>query len=133
VELHIVLPLPGLQKYFVDIAPAPVFSGLERLHHRMMDLMKVLGRVLVFRRVTAANVTTLEAQTKVDPGVVHFKAFLAAFAAWGDLLDFLQVGTGLCHGSPPDFCLTARKSYRLSTRGKGRRIQKLRGGDGVFG
>jgi hypothetical protein len=97
VKLHDVLCLAALQEYFVDVTPAPVLSGLERLHHRMCGLMKMLGGVLVLRRVTTANVTTLEAQTKVHPGVMHLEAFLAAFAAGSNLLDFFQVGTGLCH------------------------------------
>ena len=45
------------QKHFVDVAPAPVLSRLERPDDRVLGLVKVLGGVFVPGRVTAADVT----------------------------------------------------------------------------
>ena len=37
-----------LQEHLIHVAPAPVFSRLDRLHDRMLAVMKVLGGVFVF-------------------------------------------------------------------------------------
>src|SRR6516225_9938977 len=85
------------QEDFVHIAPAPVLAGLERLHHRMLGLMKMLGGVLVLGGVTAAYMAALEAQPQVNPGVLHLETFLAASATGRDFLDVFRMGTGLRH------------------------------------
>jgi hypothetical protein len=45
----------------------------------------------------------LQAQAKVDPSVVHFKAFFAAFAAGLHFFKVFLMSTGLSHESPQDF------------------------------
>jgi hypothetical protein len=93
------------QKHFVHVTPAPVLSRFKGSHDRMLGLVEVLGRVLVFGRVTAADMTADEAFSQVDPGVAHLKAFFAAFAAGLDLANFLHVWTRClcsCHALTPE-------------------------------
>jgi len=93
------------QKHFVHVTPAPVLSRLEGLHDWVLGLVKVLGGVLVLGRITAANVTADQTLPQVDPGIAHFQALLATFAARLNLANFFYVGTScLCvwHASPPE-------------------------------
>ena len=63
---------------FVYVAPAPIFPSLERLHNRMLGVVKMFSGVFVLGRVAAANVTTFHTKPKVDPRITGFEAFLAA-------------------------------------------------------
>ena len=45
----------------VHIAPDPSLSRLNRAHERVFRMLKVLGCVLVLRRVAAADIPTFEA------------------------------------------------------------------------
>lgn len=87
------MPSGKIQFELIDVAPAPILAGLKRLDDRMRGVMKVLGGVLVFRRIAAANVSALQAQSQVDPTVPHFQALLAAMSAWRDLPDLIKVRT----------------------------------------
>jgi hypothetical protein len=44
-----------IKLYLVDIAPAPVFARLVRLHDGMFDRVKVFGRVLVLRGIATTD------------------------------------------------------------------------------
>jgi hypothetical protein len=48
-----------------------------RLDDRMLRGMNMLGRVLVLRRIAAADVSTGHAQSQVDPIVAHLEALFA--------------------------------------------------------
>jgi hypothetical protein len=50
-----------VQLYLVNVAPAPIFSRLERAHDGVFGFMEVLGGVLVFGRIATAHVTANEA------------------------------------------------------------------------
>ena len=63
--------------------------------------MKMPGRMLVFRRVAAANVPTNEALAQMHPGVASFQAILATVCAGGDLSYLIKMNTCLCHLLPP--------------------------------
>jgi hypothetical protein len=76
---------------FIYIAPAPVFSRFERLDDRMMNLVKVFCGVLVLRAVATSNVTAREAKAQMNPGVSHFEALFAAFAAGLHFFDFAEM------------------------------------------
>jgi hypothetical protein len=93
----------ALQKHFIYVAPAPIFPGFERLHHRMLGLMKMFRGVLVLRRVAAAYVPALETQPEMHPGVVHLETFLASFAARWEVLDFFLMRTSLGHAITSEF------------------------------
>jgi hypothetical protein len=62
---------------FVDVAPAPGFAGFEGFHDGVLGFMEMLGGVLVFGGVAAADVAALEAEAQVDPGVAHLEALFA--------------------------------------------------------
>jgi hypothetical protein len=81
----------------VNIAPAPIFSGLERLDDRVLGFMKVLGGVLVFGRIAAADVAAFQTQAQVHPGVSHFEAFFAATSAGSDFAHLIRVCAACSH------------------------------------
>ena len=54
----------------------------------MMLGVKMFCGVLVFRTITAADVTAGEAETQMNPVVAHFQALLAAVRAGRDVSDF---------------------------------------------
>ncbi len=61
----------------VDVTPDPGLTGLNRTYQGVFGTMKMLGGVLVFRRVAAADVAALQTQPQMNPGVSHFRAFFA--------------------------------------------------------
>jgi hypothetical protein len=54
----------------------------------------VLCGVLIFGGIATANMPTDEALPQMDPGIAHFQAFLAAFAAGFHLPYLSEVGAG---------------------------------------
>src|SRR6266516_6292101 len=58
--------LGDLETDLVDVAPEPVLARLERLDDRMRDRPRVLRRVLVRRRVAAADVAARHAAPQVQ-------------------------------------------------------------------
>ena len=54
-------------KSFVQVTPAPAFTGFEASDDRMLSLVKMLSGVPVRRRVAATDVTTRETETQVLP------------------------------------------------------------------
>lgn len=77
--------LSRLQVDFVHVAPSPILAPLVRLDDRVLSRVKVLGGVLVLGVITAADVAADHAKTKMNPGIAHLQAFLAAFTARRDL------------------------------------------------
>jgi hypothetical protein len=73
----------------------------------MMGRLEVLGRVLVFRRVTAAYVAANEAKAQVDPGVAEFHAFSANVYIGGAEFDLIGVFAG--HNFLRFFCIASRR------------------------
>jgi hypothetical protein len=61
-----------IKHHLVDIAPSPILTRLKRLHNRMLGPVKVLGRVLILRRVAATDVTARHAHPQMDPVVARF-------------------------------------------------------------
>src|SRR6266545_5372979 len=58
-----------LHQAFVDVAPDPALAGLDRPHYGMASISKVPCRMLVPRRITAADLTAAQTHTKMDPFV----------------------------------------------------------------
>jgi hypothetical protein len=85
----------------IDIAPDPVLARFEGLDDGVVGGMKVLGGVLVFRRVAAADVAADKAEAEVDPAVARLEAILATVRARGDIVDLVEMGAGLVHGGFP--------------------------------
>jgi hypothetical protein len=63
----------------------------------MLALMEVLRGMLVFRRVTAANVSTNKAQPQMDPRVSGLNAFFADVLAGLAEFDLVEVRTLFWH------------------------------------
>ena len=56
-----------LDELLVDIAPAPVLSGLEAAHDGMLRLVKVPRCVTVWRIVAATDMPAIQTQTEMQP------------------------------------------------------------------
>src|SRR5437867_4877765 len=78
-------------RHFIDIAPAPGFTGLERGDDRVLGGLEVPGGVLILRAIAASDVTAGAAQAQLHPRVAHLETFLAALAARPVSLDQAQV------------------------------------------
>src|SRR5437773_2414767 len=87
-----------LQRHLVYVAPAPVLSGFEGGHDRVMAGAEMLGGVLVLGIVAAADVAAGAAQPKMHPGVAHGEAFLAAGGIGRAGQDELEMAAFRCHG-----------------------------------
>jgi hypothetical protein len=83
--------------HFVDVAPYPFFSGLDRAHHGMADVMEMLGGMFVLRRIAAADVPADHTHPQVNPGVTHFDTFFTDVSVGGRNFDLIQVLAFLCH------------------------------------
>jgi hypothetical protein len=70
----------------VHVAPHPRLARLNRAHQRMMHSVEVFGRMFVLGRVAAADMTALQAEPQMDPGVAHLDALRANVSiGFGDL------------------------------------------------
>ena len=77
----------------VSIAPHPGFARFDRTHERVLGLLEVFGGMLVFGRVAASDMTALETQTQVHPGIAGFHALFAdVFGGMKDA-DLIEMGT----------------------------------------
>jgi hypothetical protein len=95
---------PGLD--LVDITPDPRLTRFNRTNQRMLHFLKVLGRMLVLRRVAAAYMSAGEAQAQVHPGVSHFYALLAD-VRFGYLdFDLIEVRASVVH-----MCVSRKYSF----------------------
>src|SRR5215469_14484498 len=83
----------------VDVAPFPIFSGLERFHDRMTARLEVLRRMLVLRLIAAGDVSALQTFAKMQPRIACLQAILAAARARFDVADHVEV-RALRHGKP---------------------------------
>jgi hypothetical protein len=112
---------------FVDVAPAPIFAGLEGLNDRVLGGVEMLCGVTIFRRITAADVPADQAQAKMYPRVAHQEAFLAAFAAGRDFLNFLKVRACLtqCNNLCADFTPVCCKKSRQTIPDEGSSLGKM--------
>ena len=68
----------GLDYYVIDVAVAPVFSGLEGLDNRVPSVVEVCGCVLVPRFIAATYVPARQAFPEVYPSVPGPETLLAA-------------------------------------------------------
>jgi hypothetical protein len=65
----------------VWIAPAPLLARLKGPDNGVSRRLIMLGGVLVFRRIAAANMPAGQAQAEMYPLVPHLETLFAAFAA----------------------------------------------------
>jgi hypothetical protein len=87
----------GFEHNLVDIAPHPVFAGLDGLHDRVFGVVVMLGCVLVFRGIATADVTAFPANTEMYPGVAHLEALFAALTVGFDVFDLALMCAAAAH------------------------------------
>ena len=88
-----------LEYNFIDETPQPVLSGFDGLHDGMFRGVEMFCRVLVFRRIAAADMATLPTEPQVNPTIAHLQAFLAALGVGMHFLNVAGVRTGGAHAS----------------------------------
>jgi len=76
--------LAQLAHNFIDVAPGPAFTRLDRPDNRVLAAVKMFGSVFVLGGITATHVAALRAQSEMDPGIAGFDAI------------FADVGIGVC-------------------------------------
>lgn len=86
-----------LYRHLINIAPAPTFAWLKRLHDRVLSRMEMRGRVLVFRGIATAHMSTDEALTELYPAITGFQTLLAPLRARRDLSDLVKMRTLFRH------------------------------------
>src|SRR5580698_9715586 len=104
----------------VDVAPAPIFSGLDRAHDRMTFGVEVGCGMTVLGRIAAANLAALQAHAEMDPGVSDLETFLAALGMRLHMLDMILYVGALCcaHRSSFQFdVVTTGNSTKLAWSG----------------
>ena len=89
--------LKGLEHDLVNVAPAPIFTGLEGLDNGMAGCMEMFGSMFVLRGVAAANVPANKALAQVYPGIANFQAILAAISTRRNVSNLVEVRTIRCH------------------------------------
>lgn len=67
---------------FVDVAPAPVFTWLERADDGVIGGVKVLGGVPVLRRIAATDMPARKALPQVNPRIAGLDAVFTNPAGW---------------------------------------------------
>jgi hypothetical protein len=82
---------------FIDVAPHPRLSRLNRAYQGMMNMPKMLGSVLVFRRVATPNVSACKAHAQVNPRITELHAFFADVLGGRGHFDLIEVSAGLSH------------------------------------
>jgi hypothetical protein len=83
-----------LEHDLVDIAPGPIFAGLEGSYDGVLGGASVFGGVFVPGRIAAADVAAGQAQAQVHPGVAHLQTFFATFGVGFYVVDLVEVRTG---------------------------------------
>lgn len=103
-----------VQHDFVDVAPAPILAVLEGSNDGVLRGVEMFCGMAIFRRIAAAYVAADQAQAKMHPRVAYQEAFLAAFAAGRDFLNFLNVRACLtqCNSLWADFTPVCREKSR---------------------
>ena len=84
-----------VQLYLVNVAPSPALAGLNRPHDGVICRMKVLGGVLVFRRIAAAHMPAGQAQAQMNPAVAGLEAFLASMRMRPYVVNLIEMCTGM--------------------------------------
>jgi len=79
----------GLDYYVIDVAVAPVFSGLEGLDNRVPSVVEVCGCVLVPRFIAATYVPARQAFPEVYPSVPGPETLLAALGGGNHAFSYL--------------------------------------------
>jgi hypothetical protein len=83
--------------HFIDVAPDPGFSRFDGANQWMLRVVKMFGRMFVFRRITAANMAAGETHAQVNPLISHLRALFADMRCGFANFDLIKVRTFLRH------------------------------------
>ncbi len=98
----------SLEVHCINVTPFPVSAGLERLHDRVVALVKVVRGVLVLGAIAAADVAARQPEAKLHPPLAQLHTLLAALCTRRHLADLIQMGAGDCHVLLLPGCRAAR-------------------------
>ena len=106
------------EKFFGTIVVEPSLARLETRDDRVTRSGEVFGGMLVWRTVTAADVTALRAPAKMKPPSAPRQAFGAACSAWlGRWIDtFPQMLHASCRLAVRDARLALPNLYNIAIR-----------------
>jgi hypothetical protein len=85
---------------FVDVAPDPFFTGLNRPYQGMARVMEMFRGVFVLRRIAASHIPADHAHPQVNPDVAEFHALFTHVGIGSPELDLIQVLAFLSHLIP---------------------------------
>jgi hypothetical protein len=106
-----------LEHYLVDVTPTPVLSRLEGLDNRVVGRVEMPGGVLIFRIVTATDMSAGETEAQVYPRIPNSQAILTPIGARRDVLYLIKMRTAFCHILfPPETCVRLGPSLILPPR-----------------
>jgi hypothetical protein len=80
-----------LHQVLIDVAPAPIFAGFERLDNRVLGVMIMFGGVTVGRVIAAADVAANEADAQMHPAAAYPQAIFAALRAFQGQSEWLRL------------------------------------------
>jgi hypothetical protein len=91
----------------VDITPDPAFTGLDGANQRVLCATEVLGRVLILRRIAAADVAARQTQAEMNPCISRLAALFANMGFRVCKPDLIQMRTFGPHTVPimPQFAV----------------------------
>src|SRR5690242_16711813 len=86
----------------VDETPRPLLARFEGADQRMALRLRVSARVTIWRVIAAADLSTLETDSEVEPRIPNLQTLLAPLDRVGKLrdLDLVEMSTG-GHSTPP--------------------------------
>jgi hypothetical protein len=90
---------PG--NHLLHIATDPFLSRLNRAHHGMMDVLKMLGGMFILGRIAASHFAAHHAHAQVNPVVAHLDAFFAYVHLGGRNFNLIQMLAFPRHVSSP--------------------------------
>lgn len=67
-----------MEEDLIRVTPSPTLPRFQGTHDGVVGGVEVFPRMLVWRRVTTAHMTTLHANPQVDPSIPVSQALLAA-------------------------------------------------------
>ena|SRR5436309_15167789 len=81
------------QFHFVDVAPGPPFAWLEGCDHGVARVMEMSRGVSTRRTIATADVTAVQAESKMNPRRAQLQALFTARSASGNGVETSHVLT----------------------------------------
>src|ERR1700722_17143574 len=95
----------NIERYFVDVTPAPPFRRIIGLDDRVPGRVKVFCRVPIWRLIAATDMAAGAAYPQMQPRVTRFQAFLTPRRARNNVADCREMFAKYRHVFLPPFAL----------------------------